>query len=85
MSATLLESDIIYLPGDEGFYDVALYAALILQPEVFHSPEHAFVQDAMTGLLRSVDAKELEEYIEGGELKEVENNFNESNGDLFFE
>jgi hypothetical protein len=83
MSA-VLESDVIYLPGDEGFYDVALYAALMLQPEVFHSPEHAFVQDALSGLIRSVDRKGLEEYIEGGEFNETIDNFEVVEDDIYF-
>jgi hypothetical protein len=73
MSETI-ESDILYLPHEDEFQETIISAALLFNPDVFHSSDRALVQDALSGLFRPVDRVELIEYINGGEYDELLDN-----------
>lgn len=65
---TLLTSDILLLPGDDGFEET-----LTLAWEVMYSKNHAVAVYGSDGLIRSIqDERELREYLEGGEYDERE-------------
>lgn len=66
-----LQSDILLLPGEEEYSNTILQAALLFNPDTFHSNDRALVQDALTGLYKSVNRNELTEYLEGGEYDEL--------------
>jgi hypothetical protein len=69
-----IESDILYLPHEDEFQEAIVEAALLFNPDVFHSSDRALVQDALSGLFRPVNRLELIDYIEGGEWDEVSSN-----------
>lgn len=72
MSA-IVSSEILFLPCDQEFYPTLIDAGLWHQKKWFDSGGCALIADS-SGILRSADKKELEEYVYGGELDEVESN-----------
>jgi hypothetical protein len=69
-----IESDILFLPHEDEFKQTIVEAALLFNPDVFHSSDRALIQDSLTGLFRSADRTELIEYLEGGEYDELMKN-----------
>lgn len=63
-----LVSELLLLPGDEGFEET-----LTLAWRVFYSKRHSTAVYGVDGMIRSIQtAQELEDYLYGGEYDERE-------------
>jgi hypothetical protein len=67
----MLQSSLLLLPGDEEF-------DFILQNTPPPGSGRVYVTD-LSGMIRSVDDEELEEYLEGGEYQERLDQIGDSN------
>ena len=75
--AETTQNRMIMLPSDPGYFDILHGFIPPWELAAHHDGDHAMVVDSGTGLLRSANFGEIEEYVYGGELDEVEATYND--------